>query len=146
MSAQTTLTIEAKVLGQRRPTLSNWQLALPPTAPPDFPLTLRQLLALIVTREVEVFHQRQTERRLLRVLSLARIAEGAARGKIEAGGQEETSTASVAEAIATALQSFEDHLYFVLLDGARLEDLDAPVPLREESHLTFVRLVALVGG
>ena len=143
----TTLTIEAKVLGQRHPEISGWQLELPSDAAPDATLTLRQLLALIVTREVDAFHQRQAERRLMRVLSPAEIAEGAARGKIEASGQETAPQAvPVAEAIATAIQAFEDHLYYVLLDGQRLNDLDVPVPLREASHLTFVRLVALVGG
>ena len=147
MPAHTTLTIEAKVLGQRRPALANWQLDIPSAEAPDATLTLRQLLALIVTREVDAFHQRQAERQLMRVLSPAQIAEGAARGKIESGGQESTPQAvPVAEAIATAIQTFEDHLYYVLLDGARLDVLDAPVPLRAASHLTFVRLVALVGG
>jgi hypothetical protein len=48
--------------------------------------------------------------------------------------------------IKTALQAFEDGLYYVFLDNTQLEALDQDILVSNESRLLFVRLVALVGG
>ncbi|MEL7352620.1 MAG: hypothetical protein AAFN38_14435 [Cyanobacteria bacterium J06560_5] len=49
-------------------------------------------------------------------------------------------------AIDVAIMGFIDGLYYVFLDDVQQEDLDATVTLKKESRLTFLRLVALVGG
>lgn len=150
MSDQITLTIEAKVLGQRKPLITNWPLPLPPTATSDSVggarrMTLRELVTLAVTDEVAAFDQRQRERRLTRVMSPAEIERGAESGKVDMGGHE-PQIASLESAIATALQAFEDRLYLVLLDGAPVESLERELDLHDGARLTFVRLVALIGG
>ena len=150
MPTPLTLTIQAQMLGQRRPALPDWEMTLAPDTGPDGALTLRQLLALVVTHEVEAFAQRQEERRLARVLLLDDIARDAARGKVAPGGDVEGRDAaqavSVAEAVATALQAFADGFYFVFLDGHQLEQLDEVVALRAGGQLRFVRLMPLAGG
>lgn len=153
MSEQVTLTIEAKVLGQRTPIVASWPVSMPNTGTSSGddqhevhrPLTLREVLTLVVTDEVAAFHQRQQDRRLPRIMAPAAIEQGAVSGKIDMGGRDPQAV-SLDAAIAVALQAFEDHLYLVLLDGAPVETLETELALQEGSRLTFVRLVALVGG
>lgn len=149
MSEHLTLTVEAKVLGQRKPLGGSWSISLPLSAEPDadgrWHLSLCALLTRIVGDEVAAFHERQAERRLARVLSRAEIEQGAAAGKVEMGGREPQAVRLDA-AVAAALQAFEDRLYLVLLDGVPVDSLESELALGAESHLTFVRLVALVGG
>ena len=51
-----------------------------------------------------------------------------------------------AEAVAAAIQSFADGFYYVFLDEAQVETLDAPLAVAEDSRLLFVRLTPLAGG
>jgi hypothetical protein len=144
-----TLTIEAKVLGQRRPVLPAVDVTLTSSREADNVQTLRDLLTAVVTHEVEAFEERQEQRRLTRVLLPEEIERGAKRGKIDMGGHTASpggGTVSAAEAAATALQAFEDRLYLVFVDDQQVQALDAPVALHEGSRLLFVRLVALIGG
>ena len=148
------ITVEAKVVGQRKPAISGWQVPLPALLAADRAdtggcLRLRDLLAGIVRQEALAFRQRHEERRLVRVLSPAAIQQAAATGKIDMGGPRELQAETEVDddaAVAMALQAFEDGLYFVFLDGQQQEDLDAEVRLRPDSSLTFIRLVALAGG
>ena len=148
------MTVEAREVGQRAPLVSGWRVPLlePPGANggDGSAMRLRDLLAHVVRQEVHAFQQRQEERRLARVLSPREIQDAAARGKVAMGGPNElhTETQEVSDeaAIATALQAFEDGLYYVFLDGAQQHDLEAAVWPRPDSTLTFIRLVALAGG
>ena len=148
MTAPVTLTIETTSLGQRRTAREEWTLpvALPvEVAEAPAALPLRALLTAIVTAEVAAFHERQQARRLDRVLAPEQIAADAARGKVSPTGTE-PQTMRLEDAIATALQAFEDRLYLVLVDGAPVDALDALVTVSAISHVRFVRLVALIGG
>jgi hypothetical protein len=78
-------------------------------------------------------------------MSPAGIARAAEAGKVDMGGHE-PQTANLQDAIATAIQAFEDKLYLVLLDGAPVASLERELALRDGARLTFVRLVALIGG
>lgn len=141
-----TITVEAKVVGQRRPVFTDWRVPLPPEADGRRPLTLRDLITVVVNNEVEAFKGRQEERRLARVLTKEQIEEGAAKGKIESGEREFQQEVNADAAVGTALQAFEDGLYFVFLDDVQQERLDQEVAVKNDSHLMFVRLVALAGG
>lgn len=145
MPASVSLTIEARIPGQRRALLADRSVPLD-LDPASDALTLRELLTAIVTREVGAFDARQARDRLARVLLPAEIEQGAARGKIDLGGHDTQQTVDAAAAVAAALQAFEDRLFLVVLDGTQLAALDQPVVVHEGSHLLFVRLVALVGG
>lgn len=145
MNRALTLTVEAKVLGQSRPAIAPWELALTAPAAEDGATRVRDLLATVVAAEVAGFRERQDQRRLTRVLLPEEIARGAERGKIDAGGHD-PQPVNTAEAIAAALQAFEDGLYYLFVDGQQMRTLDELAPVRDDSHLLFVRLVALIGG
>ena len=45
-----------------------------------------------------------------------------------------------------AIGAFHSTGFFVLLDDRQVEDLDSPITVREDSLVSFVKLVPLVGG
>jgi hypothetical protein len=141
----TQLTISGKVMGKTRPTFTDWELTLP-EAIETANLSLRSLLAHIVLAEVSAFETRQSQRRLLRILSPEQIQLGVEQGKVDSGGSELDQKVEAQAAVEVALQAFEDGLYFVFVDDIQIEDLDAMVALKPTSQLLFLRLVPLVGG
>jgi hypothetical protein len=143
-----TVQIEAKVVGQKKPVFSDWHVPIPPndSSGGSGGLTLRDLISAIVSDEVQAFKERQEGRRLARVLAPEQIEAGAARGKIELGVSELKQEVVEEAAIGTALQAFEDGLYFVFIDDVQQMALDQQVFVHDSSHVLFVRLVALVGG
>lgn len=141
----TQLTISGKVMGKTRPTFTDWELTLP-EAIETAKLSLRSLLTHIVFAEVSAFEARQSQRRLLRILSPEQIQLGLEQGKIDSGGSELDQKVEADAAVEVALQAFEDGLYFVFIDDEQIERLDEIAPLKSDSQLLFLRLVPLVGG
>lgn len=139
-----TLTVEAKMLGQRKPLISDWHITLPPELGER--MTLRELIRQVVLTEVTAFNERQEQRRFTQVLSAEQIQAGAAAGKIDMGGHDEVTPADAEAAVGTAIQAFTDGLYFVFLDDEQQTELDRAVSLKPASRLLFLRLVALAGG
>lgn len=141
------ITIAGKALGQRRPLFEDWSIPFPPDLRGEGDdLTVRDLIARVVRAEVAAFRGRQEERKLARVLSARQIAEGAEKGKVDMGGRDLEQTVDDEQAVAAALQAFEDGLYLVVLDGDELRELDRSVYLTPDSRLTFIRLALLAGG
>ncbi len=143
-----TITIQTRCLGQRKPLLADWSIPFPPDLlDGGDPLTLRDLITRIVLAEVEAFRTRQSEQRFLRVLTRQEIGEGVAKGRV-VSGQREIPPQPVDEqhAVATALQAFEDGLYLVTVDGRQESQLDREVHVRSDSRVTFIRLTMLAGG
>ncbi len=150
-----TFEVEARIIGQRTPLHAPWQVPLPPSllhnlAKASSPFRLCDLIEHVVRHELSKFRLRQEERRLIHVLSPQAISAAAATGKIAMGGPDELrrneGEIDDETAVITALQAFEDGLYFVFLNGQQQHTLDATVELSSTSTLTFIRLVALVGG
>lgn len=141
-----TLTIETKVVGQSRAKIAPWQVTLASRVAPGETLSVRDLLIDIVTLEVEAFRERQEQRRLTAMLAPEEIARAAERGKVGMGGHNLMQSVSVSDAISAALQAFEDHLYYIFMDGQQLLSLDEEITVRQGGRLLFVRLVALIGG
>ncbi len=143
----TTIVVEGKVLGQKRPLFTGWRVTLPPIWERGGDrLKLRHLIERVVAEEVEAFQQRQQERRLARILSRAEIEQSARQGKIDPGERELNQPVDLEQAVGTALQAFEDGLYFVFIDGVQQTGLDSEIYLQPDSQVTFIRLVALAGG
>ena len=143
---ESTITIEGKQFGRGRVLFPSWSMPLPPESE-EGRLTLRDLIARVVREEVAAFNDRQEARRLVRALTEREIAAGAERGKIDMGGREEAlQEADGSAAVDAALLAFEDGLYYVFVDDEQAQALDAPVRLRADSRVTFLRLVALAGG
>lgn len=140
------ITISGKTLGQKKPLFADWSIPFPPDLGEGGALTLRDLIARIVRGEVDAFKQRQQERKLVRALTARQIEEGTEKGKIDLGGRDLKQQVDVEEAIATALQAFEDGLYLVILDGEEQRNLDSEVHLQADSRVAFVRLAMLAGG
>jgi hypothetical protein len=146
MNSSLTIHVATKVLGRKEKQQEAWRVPLDFSATGTDALTLGDVIAAVVRHEVEEFRQRQTEQRLLRVLTPDAIAQGAERGKILAGARDLDQAMDTPSAVATALQAFEDGLYFAFVDDVQQESLAQLVQLREDSRLLFVRLVALAGG
>ena len=62
------------------------------------------------------------------------------------GGEDLQQSVDEERAVEAAFSTFRDGLYFVFIDDVQVESLDAPVSLRPESELLFLRLVPLAGG
>ena len=142
-----TLTIEGKQFGRGGKSLfPNFEMPLP-AAWHGAAITLRDLLDGVVRAEVAAFETRQAQRTVLQTLSATRIAEGVAKGKVDSGGSPDAAvTVDADEAVANALQSFEDGRYFVFVDGVQREALADSFTVGADTRVTFLRLVALVGG
>ncbi len=132
--------VEVKVLGSPAETVDR------EFAPPAADTTLRALLAELVGAEVAGYERRRAQQRLLHVLTDRDIAAGTRAGKIVSGGREVPSAPPVDVALTRAVEAFGDGLFLAALDGAQLEDLDAPVTVGPTSRLRLIRLVALAGG
>jgi hypothetical protein len=145
-----TLVVSGKAIGRRKALFEDFSVPLPPGANDDggggSGMTLRDLIALIVRQQVKAFHDRQDRRQFVRALSAREIEQGVEAGKVDAGGREPGAKADPEEAVAAALQGFEDGLYLVVLDGQEQRDLDAQIYPRPDSRVTFVRLVFLAGA
>ena len=140
------LTISGKALGRKKPLFADWSIPFPPDLGDGGSLTLRDLIGRVVRVEVEAFKKRQQERQLFRALTEKQIQEGATKGKIESGGSDLAQKVDADEAVATALEAFEDGLYLVVVDEQEQRSLDAQVFLQPDSTVAFVRLVMLAGG
>lgn len=137
-----TLVVSGKALGRKKPLFADFSVASPTTGE----MTLRGLIDHVVRHEVAAFHERQAERRLLRALTARQIEDGLAAGKVDSGGSSLDQKVEVEEAIATAIEAFQDGLFLVVLDEVEVKDLEAPLTLTESSRLTFIRLTLLAGG
>jgi hypothetical protein len=142
-----TLTVEGKVVGQKRPIFTDWHIELPPVEENNSDrLKLRDLITSIVVKEVDAFITRQEERKLARVMSRQEIEQGVESGKVGAGERDLGQKVNTANSIAIALQAFEDGLYFVFIDEVQQTNLNSEVLLKANSKVIFLRLTALVGG
>lgn len=141
------LTISARVVGKRKPLVPDWRVPWPPEEHGHSePLTLRQLITRIVHQEVEAFKQRQVQAQIVRILTERQIEEGLAKGRVDSGDKNLHQTVDPGQAVATALQAFEDGLYLVILDGEEQRELARQIFLQPDSHVVFVRLVMLAGA
>jgi len=141
------ITVECKVMGRSRPITPDWSIGVPPEWQGlGGRLTLRDLIRRVVREEVSGFQARQQERRLIQILTERQIEQAVARGKVISGGSDLDQTVDPEAAVAAALLAFVDGLFFVFLDDEQKTELDSPISLKSDSHLTFLRLVALVGG
>lgn len=139
------LLVSTRVLGKRKPLLDDFVVPPPGMTPGGDDFRLRDLIEHVVRHEVDRFRQRQREGRFDRVLSDARIAEAAVRGKVDPAGKDRQQEIDAEAAVATALQAFEDGLYLVIIDEVERRSLDEPVHLAEDSQLVFIRLTFLAG-
>ena len=140
------LTVTGKALGRRKPLFADWSIPLPPDLRGEG-TTLRDIITHLVRTELCAFKERREQRRVFRALTAREVEAGVEKGKVEMGGSElPAQVVDDDEAVATALQAFEDGLYLVVIDEQEQKDLDSQVYLRPDSGITFIRLTLLAGG
>ena len=105
------------------------------------------LITAFVTAEVARFNARtEAGETALTYLTDAQIADGAAAGRVAFGTDYNGKVQDLAAAVENAHQCFVDSIYRIFVNGEELEDaLDAPVCLKENDEITFVRLTMLAG-
>ncbi|MHB1132337.1 MAG: hypothetical protein ACYC4L_08120 [Chloroflexota bacterium] len=109
-------------------------------------LPLREVITLKVLAEVER-RQRQREGQGPLPLSLRYLTdEDLAWARGGAVQQPRPRQISAAAETERALTAFEERRFFVLVNGARVADLDEMLTLTPETKLQFVRILPLVGG
>jgi len=140
------LCISTRVLGKRKRLLDDFSVPPPDDCGGEDDLRLRDVIEHVVRCEVAQFNRRERSRQFERVLSNSQIADAATRGKVDPAVKEKQQKVDVEEAIGTALQSFEDGVYLVIIDDVERRSLDELIHLKEDSHLTFVRLTFLAGA
>lgn len=109
------------------------------------PHTLRELIEQCVEVCVER-HNRRAENNEPTNPSDEEVGEMAKVGKVAFGIDYNGTVPKLGEAVAHALQAYEDGLFRVFRDGVELKELDAPLEVHENDVFTFVRLVALSGS
>ena len=103
-------------------------------------ISLRELIRLRVTQEVEEFNSRQPAvfRMLVQPNDTERTLNGYKFHKqrlVDADTQYEK-----------AIEAFEGNGFIVLVDNYQVENLDDEIAFRPETSITFLKLVPLVGG
>lgn len=139
--------ISARTVGSKRPLFADWSIPLGPEwGEEGEDLTLRMLIERLVRIEVESFRKRAAERKLDRVLAPRQIEDGLEKGRVAPEGRAVPRHVDMDEAIAAALEAFEDGLYLVVIDEDEYKALDRVVRLRPDSRIVFIRLTFLAGA
>lgn len=104
------------------------------------PVALRELIRMRLQQEVERYNQALPEifQGLVQPEESEQILNGF-RMKTKRPLDWETQC-------RRACLSFERNGFLVLVDGSQITGLDAPLQLREDSEVEFIKLVPLVGG
>lgn len=132
--------VNMKKLGKRKDSISQVPYELE-----GKPTTVRELIVHMVTVCVNDYNTRLESKELLQNLSLSDMEEQAEAGKISFGVNYGENRADFEQAVANALQCFEDGIYRIFLGTEQLRKLDDTITLAEDCELTFVRLTMLVG-
>ena len=119
---------------------------------PDREMTVEDFLTETVRQNVRQYNERKDAEELLRLFlreneeSIEEKLENmAAQGKVAYGDTPNDKKADEEEAVQNALLCFDDGLVVLFADGVRYTKREDVIPLREQSEVTFVRLVFLAG-
>ncbi|MCL2115621.1 MAG: hypothetical protein FWH29_05300 [Methanobrevibacter sp.] len=148
----TSLTIQVKQIGRKRPVITK-DLTIDSIAT-DSKIKLKDLIKEIVKIEVNEFQNRlknqkireENKNNILSYLSPEEIEDKAEEGKIAIDEVRNKKEVDLDEAISVAILAFEDGIYFVFLDGEKIEKIDDLVELKSDSEIMFLRLTMLAGG
>lgn len=135
--------IESSAAGSKRPDFAPFGFVPTDDELEREDFRVRHLISKLVRESVRDFHLREREG-AFQFLTAEKIAEGVARGKL-GRPREEGQRADVESAVGAALQSFEDGLYLLFVDGHQKTELDEPVVLKLDSKIRLIRLTALGG-
>lgn len=132
--------VNMKQAGRRGNTVEEECFAIP-----GEPETLRGLLVAVTVLMVEQYNKRAENPGLLGFLTREELEDKAAAGKVGFSVNYGGKKADQDGAVENVIQSFEDGIFRVFLNGRELTGLDEPTGIREDDSLTFVRLTMLAG-
>ena len=120
---------------------------------PDGPMTVRDFLAETVRTNAREYNERKDADELVRLFSRdpdetsleEQLKDMAVSGKVAYGDSVNDKKADEEAAVRNALQCFDDGMVALFADGVRYTKQDEVIPLKEQSEVTFVRLVFLAG-
>lgn len=138
-----TVHVEAAVAGRKRAGSPGHELHV---SLPGGPTALRDLIEAIVRAEVGAFLERTEGRKLVRVLTEEALEDGLATGSVRSGGREVVAEVNAEKAVCAAIDAQRDGLFQAIVDEEPIDDLDTVIEVRDGTRVTFLRLVALVGG
>jgi len=104
----------------------------------DTTLTVRELIRVFVQEEVKRFNETESEpfRGLVQPEESERMLNGV----------RERPVLDWEKQFDKAIAAFKGNGFLVLLDDRQIDDLDETLHLTEQSKLTFLKLVPLMGG
>lgn len=134
--------INIRQLGKKRNTINAVPFVLPKK-----PNTVRDLITSVVMVCVAAYNERVRKgETIIRPMTQESLSDMEMIGKLAFGVNYGGKEANEAKAVTTALQGFKDGLYRAFLDETELVDLDAPLMIRENDTITFIRLTMLTGS
>ncbi|MBQ7003663.1 MAG: hypothetical protein IJN57_06865 [Oscillospiraceae bacterium] len=137
-----TIRINIRQLGKKRNTINAVPFVLPKQ-----PNTVRDLITSVVMVCVAAYNERVRKgETIIRPMTQESLSDMEIIGKLAFGVNYGGKEANEAKAVTTALQGFKDGLYRAFLDETELVDLDAPLMIRENDTITFIRLTMLTGS
>lgn len=137
-----TIHINIRQLGKKRNTINAVPFVLHKQ-----PNTVRDLITSVVMVCVAAYNERVRKgETIIRPMTQESLSDMEMIGKLAFGVNYGGKEANEAKAVTTALQGFKDGLYRAFLDETELVDLDAPLMIRENDTITFIRLTMLTGS
>lgn len=137
-----TIHINIRQLGKKRNTINAVPFVLHKK-----PNTVRDLITSVVMVCVAAYNERVRKgETIIRPMTQESLSDMEMIGKLAFGVNYGGKEANEAKAVTTALQGFKDGLYRAFLDETELVDLDAPLMIRENDTITFIRLTMLTGS
>lgn len=137
-----TIHINIRQLGKKRNTINAVPFVLPKQSN-----TVRDLITSVVMVCVAAYNERVRKgETIIRPMTQESLSDMEMIGKLAFGVNYGGKEANEAKAVTTALQGFKDGLYRAFLDETELVDLDAPLMIRENDTITFIRLTMLTGS
>lgn len=107
------------------------------------PFRVRHLIEKLTRESVRDFELRQRESKFA-FLSTELLQKSIEKGKI-GRSYDELQSVDVEDAVANALQAFEDKLFLLFVDKSEKRDLEEPVILRPDTEIVLIKLTALAG-
>ena len=104
-------------------------------------ITLRELIAQRIREEVDS-HNRKRQQEVFSGLVQPTDTEQVLNGY----RLRKPRLISFDDQLNLAIEAFQSNGYFVLHDDQQVSDLDEPLTLRDNSQVSFIKLVPLVGG
>lgn len=135
------LYVNVKQAGARRNYITKEEIVLEKA-----PLTLRELIAAIVSLNVKEFNEKLKKERLIDYLTNEQISERLSTGKAAFGASYNTNEANLNKALETAFLAYEDGFYRVFIRDKEAGKLEDSIELKEGETLTFIKITMLAGG